>query len=111
MKKKLNNNSCKYFISRFMSELDPTLVDAVDLEFAGYFHSETSAKLAKLLGYGYNTKDLSITNLTRLGIPTEYGRYKLTDLIFVPPVVSYGKNIIGMVTVGDRLNTTYHSYR
>ncbi|MBP5606411.1 MAG: hypothetical protein J6X60_12880, partial [Ruminiclostridium sp.] len=63
MKKKLGDNSYKYFILRFMSEFDPTLVDAVNLEFAGYFHSETSAKLAKLLGYGYDTKDLSITNL------------------------------------------------
>ncbi len=110
MKKKLNNISYKYFILRFMSEFDPTLVDAVNLEFAGYFHSAVSAKLAKLLGYGYKTKDLSITNLTRLDIPGGYGKYKLTDLIFVPPVVSYGKNIVGMVTVDDHLNTSYHMY-
>ena len=110
MKKKLHSNRYKYFILRFMSELDPTLVDAVNLEFAGYFHSRASAQLAKLLGYGHNTKDLSITNLTRLDIPTEYGSFTLTDLIFVPPVVSYGKNIVGMVTVGDHLNTTWHHY-
>ena len=111
MKKKLKNIGFKYFILRFMSEFDPTLVDAVNLEFAGYFHSDITAKLAKLLGYGHNTKDISITNLTRIDIPTEYGKYRLVDLIFVPPVVSYGKNIIGMVTVGDRLNTSYHVYR
>ena len=111
MKKKLKNISFKYFILRFMSEFDPTLVDAVNLEFAGYFHSDITAKLAKLLGYGHNTKDISITNLTRIDIPTEYGKYRLVDLMFVPPVVSYGKNIIGMVTVGDRLNTSYHVYR
>ena len=110
MKKKLRNIGYKYFVLRFMSGFDPTLTDAVNLEFAGYFHSETSAKLARLLGYGQNTKDISITNLTRLDIPAEYGKYAVTDLIFVPPVVSYGKNIIGMVTVGDHLNTTYHSY-
>ena len=75
MKKKLNNNSYKYFVLRFMSGFDPTLVDAVNLEFAGYFHSETSAKLAKLLGYGHNTQTLSITNLTRLDIPTDYGNF------------------------------------
>lgn len=110
MKKKLRNNTYKYFVLRFMSMLDPTLTDAVNLEYAGYFHSRTTAKLAKLLGYGENTKDLSITNLTRLDIPTEYGSYTLTDLIFVPPVVSYGKNIVGMVTVGGHLNTTKHRY-
>ena len=111
MKKKLHSNRYKYFILRFMSEFDPTLVDAVNLEFAGYFHSKTSAQLADLLGYGRNTKDLSITNLTRLAIPTHYGKFTLTDLIFVPPVVSYGKNIVGMATVGDHLNTTYHHYQ
>ena len=42
---------------------------------------------------------------------TVYGQYKLTDLIFVPPVVSYGKNIVGMVTVDGHLNTTYHRYK
>lgn len=110
MKKKLKNNGFKYFILRFMSEFDPTLVDAVNLEYAGYFHSDISAKLARLLGYGHNTKDISITNLTRADIQTEYGKYHLEDLIFVPPVVSYGKNIIGMVTVGNRLNTSYHVY-
>ena len=90
---------------------ESTLVDAVNLEFAGHFHSRTTERLAKILGYGQNTKDTSITNLTRLDIPTDYGAYRLTDLIFVPPVVSYGKNIIGMVTIGDRLNTTYHRYQ
>lgn len=110
MKKKLGNNQYRYFILRFMSAFDPTLVDAVNLEFAGYFHSKTSAELARLLGYGQNTKDLSITNLTRIDIPTEYGQFTLTDLIFVPPVVSYGKNIVGIVTIGDHLNTTYHRY-
>ena len=111
MKKKLRDIGYKYFVLRFMSGFDPTLTDAVDLEAAGYFHSTVSAKLAELLGYGQKKKDISITNLTRLDIPVEYGKFRLTDLIFVPPVVSYGKNIIGMVTVGDHLNTTYHSYR
>ena len=110
MKRKLQNNRYKYFVLQFMGAFDPTLVDAVNLEFAGYFHSKTSAKLARLLGYGYHTKDLSITNLTRLDIPTRYGEYRLTDCIFVPPVVSYGKNIIGMVTVDGHLNTTCHRY-
>lgn len=111
MKKKLRDENYKYLVLRFMSAFEPTLVDAVNLEFAGHFHSRTTERLAKILGYGQNTKDISITNLTRLDIPTDYGAYRLTDLIFVPPVVSYGKNIIGMVTIGDRLNTTYHRYQ
>ena len=110
IKKKLSDANYKYLVLRFMSAFEPTLVDAVNLEFAGYFHSKSTAKLAKILGYGQNTKDLSLTNLTKVDIPIDYGKYRLTDLIFVPPVVSYGKNIIGMVTVGGHLNTTYHHY-
>ena len=110
MKKKLQTPAYKYFILRFMGAFDPTLLDAVNLEFAGYFHSKTSASLAGLLGYGGHTKDISLTNLTKLDIPTEYGSFTLADLVFVPPVISYGRNIIGMVTVSGHLNTTYHRY-
>ncbi|MBO6100007.1 MAG: hypothetical protein J6P07_01570, partial [Spirochaetaceae bacterium] len=102
-----------YFILQFMAAFEPSLVDAVNLEFAGTFHSNTSEKLARLLGYGTNTKDYSITNLTKLDIPTEYSgsiSLKIEDFVFVPPVVSYGKNIIGMVTANGRLNIAVHTY-
>ena len=113
MKAKLGKPVPKYFILQFMAAFEPPLIDAVNLEFAGTFHSKTSAKLAKLLGYGTNTKDYSITNLTKLDIPTEYSgsiRLKIEDFVFVPPVVSYGKNIIGMVTANGRLNIAVHTY-
>ena len=113
MKAKLGKPVLKYFILQFMAAFEPPLIDAVNLEFAGAFHSKTSAKLAKLLGYGTNTKDYSITNLTKLDIPTEYSgsiSLKIEDFVFVPPVVSYGKNIIGMVTANGRLCTVLHRY-
>ena len=40
-----------------MTEIEPTLIDAINLEHSGYFHSKTSAKLAQILGYGEKTKD------------------------------------------------------
>ncbi len=113
MKAKLGKPVLKYFILQFMAAFEPPLIDAVNLEFAGAFHSKTSAKLAKLLGYGTNTKDYSITNLTKLDIPTEYSgsiSLKIEDFVFVPPVVSYGKNIIGMVTANGRLSVAVHTY-
>ena len=113
MKAKLGKPVLKYFILQFMAAFEPPLIDAVNLEFAGTFHSKTSAKLAKLLGYGTNTKDYSITNLTKLDISTEYSgsiSLKIEDFVFVPPVVSYGKNIIGMVTANGRLCTVLHRY-
>lgn len=93
-----------------MATFDSTLVDAINLEHANYFHSKTSEKLAEMLGYGSKTKDLSVTNLTKADIPIQYGNYKIDEITFVPPVVSYGKNIIGMITTNDKLIVTTHYY-
>ncbi|MBQ7076890.1 MAG: hypothetical protein IJM91_01995 [Lachnospiraceae bacterium] len=54
-----------------------------------------------MLGYGKKTKNLSVTNLTRLDIPDMYGEFKVDFFSFIPPVVSYGKNIVGVSTLGD----------
>lgn len=110
MRKKLNNLKYKFFILHFMAAIDPTLVDAINLEYADYFHSKASGKLAQILGYGSKTKDLSITNLTKVDIPIQYGNYKIDEITFVPPVVSYGKNIIGMITTNGKLVITTHYY-
>ena len=62
-----------------------------------------------MLGYkGGNTRELGITNLTRLDIPDEYGRYAIRDALFIPPVVSYAKHIIGVVTMEDGMRISYH---
>ncbi len=108
MKRKLKDRKRLYLVLLFMGKLDPTLVDALSLEHAGYFSGKLSKKVAELLGYGSKVKDISITNLTRVDIPVEYGPYKILDVTFVPPVVSYGKNIIGIVTANDVMNITRH---
>ena len=108
MKHKLADKKRMYLVLHFMGKLDPSLVDALNLEHAGYFTSGSSASVAEYLGYGSRSKDLSITNLTRADIPLEYGRFKIDELVFVPPVVSYGKNIIGIVTAGSVMNVTTH---
>ena len=108
MTKKLENDQSKEFILPFMASFEPTLVDAINLEHAGSFRSKTSKSLATILGYGKKTKDMSVTNLTKLDIPEEYGEYKLDFFSFIPPVISYGKNIIGISTLGDCTVLTLH---
>lgn len=110
MKKKLSNDKYRYFVLQFMGKLDPSLADSLNLERAGSFSSKVSSKVAEIMGYGKKVKDLSITNLTRADIPLEYGEYKIKEMIFVPPVISYGKNIIGIVTAGDVMNLAIHKY-
>ena len=84
------------------------LKDALNLEHAGCFSGKISAYLAQLLGYGTKVRDISITNLTRADIPLRYGDYEICELIFIPPVVSYAKNVYGIVTNGDLMYVTRH---
>lgn len=110
MKEKLSDDGNRFLILQFMGQLDPTLIDTMNLEHADYFHSKVTSRVAGLLGYGKKTKDLSITNLTRADIPLEYGDNRIKELVFIPPVVSYGKIIIGIVTTGELMTITRHQY-
>ncbi|MBO4864643.1 MAG: hypothetical protein J5517_09760 [Eubacterium sp.] len=108
MDEKLEDKEAREFILPFMASIEPTLVDAINLEHAGTFSSKTSKAFAKMMGYGKKTKDLSITNLTRLDIPDTYGDLKIDFFSFIPPVVSYGRNIVGISTLGDCTVMTIH---
>lgn len=111
MQKKLSDDRYRFFVLQFMGKLDDTLKDSLNLERTGCFHGEMSSKLAQLLGYGNKVRDLSITNLTRVDIPLQYGNIGITDVIFIPPVVSYAKNVIGIVTAGNVMYVTRHVYQ
>ena len=106
--KKLKSEDSMSYILNFMGTLKPTLVDAVNLEHAGAYSDKTSAGLAKLLGFTGKTKDLSITNLTVADIPVVYGSFKLERIEFTGPVVSYGKNVVGVITCNGKTVITRH---
>ncbi len=110
MHKKLDDPASKWFVLNFLAGFDPSLLDAMDLEAVGTYTSKTSRSLAKLMGYGEKKRDLSITNLTRLDIPDEYGGYHIENASFIPPVVSNGKNIVGIVTANGRMTVTLHTH-
>ncbi len=107
IKSKLLDVRKKYLVLQFMGSLMGPLVDGINLEFTGIFHSKVTQKLAKSFGYGENQPDYSISNLTILDIKTDYGKIKITDFWFIPPIVSYGKNLYGMVTVNGKLNIVH----
>ena len=108
MDNKLEDDQAREFILPFMAAFEPTLVDALNFEHAGTFSAKTSKSLANLLGYGKKTRELSITNLTKPDIPDTYGSLKIDCLSFVPPVVSNGRNIIGLSTLGNCTVMTLH---
>ncbi len=111
MKKKLQNNTKKFFVLYFIGALCETLVDSVYLYLGGSYQNPITVKLAKAMGCCEVKRDFSISNLTRLDIPTEYGPYKISEFIFIPPVVSYVKRLIGIATLGDEMYITYHLLR
>lgn len=107
--KKLKNPVKRYFILQFIALFTPTLIDSILLHTYDLYQSKISQKLAKVMGYkDGKTRDIGITNLTRLNIPDKYGSYKITDILFIPPVVSYAKHIIGVSTTEQGMMISYH---
>lgn len=99
----------KYFILQFIPLFIPSLIDSVLLHTYGLYQNKVTQKLARVMGYtGGKTRELGITNLTRLDIPDTYGRYGLKNGLFIPPVVSYAKHIIGVSTMEDGMAISYH---
>ncbi len=106
---KLRKPVMKYFILRFIPLFTPSLIDSVLLYTYGLYENGTTQKLARLMGYaGGKTRELGITNLTKLDIPHTYGIYGLKNGLFIPPVVSYAKHIIGVSTMEDGMAVSYH---
>lgn len=107
--RKLDRPVMRWFILRFLPLFEPSLLDSVLFAAYDLYQNRTSLKLAKILGYkGEKTRELGITNLGILDIPHIYGDYGLKDLLFIPPVVSYAKHIIGVVTMADGMRVSYH---
>ena len=107
--KKLKNRDMKYFILLFMERLCPSLIDAVLLQSHGCYQDKLTEKMAKVMGYiGDGGKDLGVTNINKIDIPSVYERFVITDIMFVPPKVSYSKKVIGISTYADKLIVCYH---
>ncbi len=110
MKKKLSDPKTRYSVLQLIGQFDPSLIDTLSLEASGALHTRTTSGFADIMSYGKKKRDLSITNLMRAGIRTDYGTFRIKDIAFVPPVVSYGENLTGIITVGDTMIITRHVY-
>lgn len=109
IQQKLNRPVMRYFILQFIPQFAPTLIDSILLYTYHLYENAVSGKLAKVMGYaGGKTRELGITNLTRLDIPDVYGKYELKEALFIPPVVSYAKHIVGVVSMEDGMRISYH---
>ncbi len=111
MRPKLNDPRVRYSVLHIVGGMDPTLIDTLSLESSGGYHSKLTSRFREIMSYGKKKRDLSITNLMKDIIPNKYGKYEIEDIAFVPPVVSYGRNLYGIITVGDHMTVTHHTYK
>lgn len=103
-------NGDREFALRFIAQLPMTLIDAVLLNTHNLCTDRLAKMTAKVMGYsGKKVKDMGISNLTVLDIPTSYYDYEIENIIFVPPAVSYSHNIIGVSTVNGKMTISYHN--
>lgn len=110
--KMIQNVNMKYFILLFMGQLSPSLVDSILLQTHGCYQNKLSKKMAGIMGYiGKEGRDLGVTNLTRINIPNDYGSFRIEDILFIPPKVSYTRNVVGVCTYGDNLTVCHHKMK
>lgn len=99
----------RWFVLRFLSDFSPALIDGVLLQTHHCYENPITEQLSKVMSYtGDKTRDLGITNLTVLDIPDSYGVYKIENIIFIPPNISYSHNIIGVSTFNEEMTLTFH---
>ena len=107
--KQLRDINKKYFVLLFIAELCPSLLDSVLLQTHGCYENSLSEKMADIMGYmGNGGRDLGVTNLTKIDIPNNFDSFKIRDILFIPPKISYSKNVIGISTYEDKLSISYH---
>lgn len=110
--KTLGSPLWKYFVLLFMERLSPTLIDAVLMHKHGCYQNRFVERIANVMGYtGQRSRDLGVTNLGKIQIPAVHQRFVIEDILFVPPKVSYAKEVIGVSTYGSKLTVSYHNMK
>ncbi len=104
--KKINDDKAKYFLLQFLRNIEPTLVDAAYFSAFAGFDNKMAGRYRDMFGYNNKKKGFSVTNLTKLKIPSVYGNYSIDNLDFVAPIVPNAKQIIGVVTLEDKMSIT-----
>ena len=60
--------------------------------------------MARIMGYrGEGGSDLGVTNLNQIDIQEKYTNFAIESIQFIPPSVSYTKNVVGNSTFQDVL--------
>ena len=108
IKKKLIRPKNKYFALLFLDLLDGPFIDSACVNRYVQKVGNPSNTLCKLMQYSENLRDIGISNLMKVDIRSNYGKMRIDHLVFLPPIVPYGRRICGVVTLEGKLNLTIH---
>lgn len=107
--KKLDNPKRKYLVVQFMDSMAGTFIDSAAMASYGGYDNKISRKLVRLMSYD-KPKDISLTNLTKLNIPQNYGEFEIKNYSFVAPLIPNALRVIGVASLGGCINLTMHAY-
>ena len=101
---KLKSEPARYNTSQFLAIMEPTLLDAALMYHYMGYENEMAKITAGLIGYhGEKYTDLGMTNMKVVDIPTQYGDYKISNIIGCPPSVSAADKVMGVFTFDGKM--------
>lgn len=107
IRKGLASEPMRYHIPQFVAILDPTLMDAAVAYYVLGFDNEAARKASYIIGYTSKLgTDVGITNLGVLDVKTQYGDYRLTNMIGIPPHVSATRRVVSVYTYNGKMTIT-----
>jgi hypothetical protein len=106
--KKLSNDRRKYFVLHFTDAMDPSLLDSACMVAFGGYTNKTAEYFTHMMGYDGHPKSISITNLTKLDIEQNYGKYGIKNLIFTAPLIPNACRVVGIASLGGSASFTMH---
>lgn len=104
VRKEVKNEGSIYHISQFLGIMDPTLVDAALMYHVLGQEKQMAKTMANIIGYtGDSGTDLGVTNLKEIPIPSDYGRFRITNIIPVAPRILTSKNVVAISTYQGKM--------
>lgn len=103
----LDSEPMRYHIPQFVAILDPTLMDAAVAHYVLGFDNEAARKASYIIGYTSKLgTDVGITNLGVLDVRNQYGDYRITNMIGIPPHVSATRRVVSVYTYNGKMTIT-----